>query len=90
MAREGQSAAPELGERMLDFGGVARKTTEIERKRAGVRPTGQEIFDSLSKAEQDEMLGPAAAEQVRKGEATLADFVKEDGGFITQRPVEDL
>jgi hypothetical protein len=54
------------------------------------RPTGQEIFDSLSKAEQDEMLGPEAAEQVRKGEATLADFVKEEGGFITQRPVADL
>jgi hypothetical protein len=79
---------PELGERMLDFEGSVRKATKAERRHR--RPTGQEIFDSLSKAEQDEMLGPAAAEQVRKGEATLADFVKEDGGFITQRPVEDL
>ncbi len=54
------------------------------------RPTGQEIFDSLTEAEQDEMLGPEAAEKVRKGEATLSDFVKVEGGFITQRPAEDL
>jgi hypothetical protein len=55
-----------------------------------VRPTGQELFDSLSKAEQDEMLGPEAAEKVRQGEATLADFVQYDGNFITQKPVEDV
>jgi hypothetical protein len=54
------------------------------------RPTGQEIFDSLSKAEQDEMLGPEAAEKVRQGEATLADFVMHDGNFITQKPVEQV
>lgn len=36
------------------------------------------------------MLGPAAAEKVRSGEATLADFVEKDGGFIRQKPVEDL
>jgi hypothetical protein len=54
------------------------------------RPTGQEIFDSLSAAEQDEMLGPEAATMVREGEATLADFVDFDGGFITQKPVAAL
>jgi hypothetical protein len=54
------------------------------------RPTGQELFDSLSKAEQDEMLGPASAEMVRNGDAVLSDFVEVDGGFITQKPVTAL
>jgi hypothetical protein len=54
------------------------------------RPTGQQIFDSLSKAEQDEMLGPEAAEKVRQGEVMLADLVEVDGGFITQKPVTAL
>jgi hypothetical protein len=54
-------------------------------------PTGQEIFDSKSKAEQDEMLGPEAAERVRSGEAQLADLVAESpqataDDFITQAP----
>jgi hypothetical protein len=59
-------------------------------KEAGERPTGQEIFDSLSKAEQDEMLGPEAADMVRNGDAVLSDFVEVDGGFITQKPVTAL
>jgi hypothetical protein len=54
------------------------------------RPTGRETFEALSKEEQDEMLGPDAAEKVRKGEATVADFVQRDGGFITQKPLEDV
>lgn len=73
--------------RMEDFvlsGGHATTTEEVK------RPTGQQLFDSLSKEKQDEMLGPAAAEKVRSGEATLADFVEKDGGFIRQKPVEDL
>jgi hypothetical protein len=65
-------------------------TTSQELKEAGERPTGQEIFDSLSKAEQDEMLGPEAADMVRNGDAVLSDFVEVDGGFITQRPVTAL
>ena len=36
------------------------------------------------------MVGPDAAELIRKGEATLADFVKRDGDFITQKPLEDV
>jgi hypothetical protein len=36
------------------------------------------------------MLGPEAAEKVRGGEAILADFVERDGGFISQKLVEDL
>lgn len=80
-----------FGQRMRDMAGVeVHDTTAAERKQAAIRPTGQEIFDSLSPEKQDEMLGPAAAEKVRSGEATLADFVEKDGGFIRQRPVEDL
>lgn len=53
------------------------------------QPTGQAVFDDLSAEAQDEMVGPAAAEKIRKGEATLADFVQRDGGFITQKPAEE-
>ncbi len=52
------------------------------------RPTGPEIFDSLSPEKQDEVLGPEAAAMVRNGDAVLADFVHVDGGFIRQKPVE--
>jgi hypothetical protein len=63
-------------------------------KPAPVRPTGQEIFDSMSPEEQDEMIGAAAAEAIRQGEATLADFVErvapgDTPGFIRQKPVAD-
>jgi hypothetical protein len=56
-------------------------------------PTGQQIFDGKTKAEQDEMLGPEVAEQVRAGDASLADLVQESplnsdqDPFITQAPV---
>jgi hypothetical protein len=56
-------------------------------------PTGQQIFERKTKAEQDEMLGPEAAERVRSGEASLADLVQESpldsdqDDFITQAPV---
>jgi hypothetical protein len=54
--------------------------------------TGQQIFERKTKAEQDEMLGPEAAERVRSGEAQLADLVAESpqvtaDDFITQAPV---
>ena len=54
------------------------------------RPTGDQVFASLSSEKQDEMLGPAAAEKVRQGEATLSDFVMEEGGFIKQKPASDV
>lgn len=85
-----------LQERMADLVlSGPHQTTAEERDRAGIRPTGQEVFDSLSVAEQDEVLGPAAAEKVRKGEATLEDFVERTSpgdtpGFIRQKPVEDV
>jgi hypothetical protein len=56
-------------------------------------PTGQQIFNSKTNAEQDEMLGPEVAERVRAGDASLADLVEEfplntdQDPFITQAPV---
>jgi hypothetical protein len=57
--------------------------------------TGVEIFASKTEAEQDEMLGPEAAELVREGKVQLSDLVKrssldEAPDFITQRPVSEL
>lgn len=53
--------------------------------------TGAEIFARKTKAEQDEMLGPEAAERVRSG-ASLADLVAESpqetsDDFITPAPL---
>lgn len=39
------------------------------------RPTGIEVFHDKSKAEQDEMVGPEAAQKLRSGEITLADLI---------------
>lgn len=58
------------------------------------RPTGQELFNSRSRSEQDEMLGPEIAELVRLGEIELGDLVEvtpmargED--FITQTNAQE-
>jgi hypothetical protein len=57
------------------------------------RPTGQEIFDAKSPAEQDAMLGPKAAEAVRTGEVSLDQLVGEShldsdqDDWITQKPL---
>jgi hypothetical protein len=59
------------------------------------RPTGQELFDSLSKDEQDELLGPEKAEMVRRGEIELSDLVQRENlehgdHYIVPKPLEDL
>lgn len=96
MASQRDGPTPSLGERMIDFAVTeAHEVTERERREAGVRPSGQELFDAMSEAEQDKVLGAAAAEKVRQGEARLEDFVEhtspgETPGFIRQRSVEDL
>lgn len=60
------------------------------------RLTGPEIFAAKSPDEQDEMLGPEAAELVRTGAIDLSDLVghseldSDQPGFITQRPVGSL
>jgi hypothetical protein len=57
------------------------------------RPTGQEIFDSKSPAEQDAMLGPKAAAAVRAGDVSLEQLVQrspldsDQPDFITQKPL---
>jgi hypothetical protein len=57
--------------------------------------TGEQRFERMSEAEQDDALGPEAAEKIRSGEASLADLVDESAlatqdDFITQKPVQDL
>ena len=56
------------------------------------RPTGAAIFNAKSQPEQDEMLGPEAAELVRRGELTLQDLAGESemetgDDFLTQKPL---
>lgn len=58
-------------------------------------PTGEEIFDRMTRQEQDEGLGPVAAGAIRSGEVGLADLVAESPletqeNFLTQRPVSAL
>lgn len=55
------------------------------------RLTGQEAFDNMTAAEQDEAFGADIAEALRKGEITLADLVQRgEGDFITQKPAQDV
>ena len=57
------------------------------------RPTGTEIFNAKSREEQDAMVGPEAAEQLRTGQIVLADLAGESqldseaDDFITQKPL---
>jgi hypothetical protein len=56
------------------------------------RPTGKELFAAMTRAEQDEAIGPEVAEKVRAGDVTLAELVgvshQERGAdYITQAPV---
>jgi hypothetical protein len=55
-------------------------------------PTGVEIFNEKSQQEQDEMLGPEAANAVRSGLVTLDQLkgesdLEEAPNFITQKPI---
>ena len=60
------------------------------------RLTGIEIFNQKSQPEQDEMLGPEAAEAVRSGAVALPDLVghsemdSDQPNWITQRPISAL
>lgn len=60
------------------------------------RPTGAELFAAKSEAEQDEMVGPLAAQMLREGRIELHELVEHESldsdtpSFITQRPVEQL
>jgi hypothetical protein len=57
------------------------------------RPTGAQIFAAKTKAEQDEALGPEAADKVRSGAIELSDLVAVSpiataDDFLTQAPVQ--
>jgi len=59
------------------------------------RPTGPELFAAMDESEQDEAVGPAAAELIRSGAISLEDLAgtspqKTTEPFITQRPVSAL
>jgi hypothetical protein len=72
----------------------ARDSTPEElaalRGEANPRPTGKELFDSYTEAEQDAMLGPKVAQAVREGRVKFEDLVAEDGSFIRQATDTDL
>lgn len=59
------------------------------------RPTGAALFAAKSTEQQDEMLGPEAAQRVRDGELEVADLVKHDRldsetpNFVSQKPVQE-
>jgi hypothetical protein len=80
-------------ERMGDFAPEPPKpVTEEIRRETGARPTGAEIFNAKSPAEQDAMLGPKAAEAVRAGEVGLEELVERSPldtapDYITQKPL---
>ena len=78
-------------ERMADLGGTVRDGTAKD----GVRPTGQQLFDAMTEAEQDEAFGPEIAAAVRSGEVKLSDLVVKSPmegqpDFITQASLTDL
>ena len=56
------------------------------------RQTGQERFDAMTPAEQDEQFGPEKAEALRDGTISLADLVDHSPqataeDFITEKPL---
>ena len=58
------------------------------------RPTGQEVFDGLTEAEQNDRIGEAAADAVRGG-TPLKDFIGHvdtnvGANWIIQRPLKDV
>jgi len=59
------------------------------------RPSAQEMFNAMTEAEQDAMLGPEVADAVRAGRVALSDLVvkqpmKTEDDFIAQATASDL
>lgn len=91
-----------IRDRMQDWDPEVRDSTPEEKKaveegsaEAHPRPTGRELFDSYSKAEQDKMLGPEIAQAVRDGKVKFEDLVVEvpleaEQNYIRQATVNDL
>ena len=71
----------------------AHPTTPEERKEAGLRPTGNEIFQRMTRAEQDEQFGPEKAEALRSGSIALTDLVgtsplATEPDYIVEKPLD--
>lgn len=56
------------------------------------RLSGEQRFNTLSYAEQDQLLGPDVAQLLRDGRIKLTDVgtASKDGAFITNRPIADI
>lgn len=66
--------------------GWSREDVEVVR-----RPTGEERFAAMSRAEQDAELGPETAELVRTGKLKLSELKARDPlGRLEQRDLENL
>ena len=93
MARQRDSSTTSLGRKMEGRGLVVRDATPEEL--AGQRPTGQEMFDAMTPAEQDAQFGPAKAKALREGRIKLEDLVDRSPmatgeDFITEKPLDAL
>lgn len=54
------------------------------------RAVGQDHFEALTPEEQDIEFGADIAAALRAGDITLADLVHHEGGFITNKPAQDV
>lgn len=77
--------------RLTDIGtSDVHEATKDEYVEAGIRPTAEHRFADMTTAEQDEVFGSDAAQMIRDGTATFSDFIKVEGGFLVQKPADDL
>jgi hypothetical protein len=69
---------------------------EVNADTPGYRPTGEEMFAKMTKAEQDEVFGPDVAQALRDGKLQLSDVAhvqkgpKGTPGFLVAKPPEEL
>ena len=59
------------------------------------RPTGRDMFDSMTETQQIESIGEAAADAVRSGQVDLSDLVghspmKTEPDWLTQKPLSEV
>lgn len=86
----------------IDFVVVARTgtcdvdpSTEYPLPEPVTRADGQQIFEAKTKAQQDEMVGPEAAELIRNGDITIHDLyshsrLENRPDYLTQKPLKDI
>lgn len=96
MAGQGERTSSEMmAARMAGGFSTPRLGTVEEMAEAGIPPTGEQIFNDKTPEQQDEMLGPEAANAIRSGLVTLDQLqgeseLTESVNFITQRPISDI